>query len=213
MVETSAISALESAAADLGKLLSGWTRDRVAEAEAQSKRPDLAMINDGIQSLWRLVSVQKSILQLKTAPSPPAPEFRSGVQTSVCSGNHSPNRQSPIVNRQSPPPSSTVPSVPVVPSAPTYHSIETIAAKTKKLYDQTVALVSANGLAVPGDADLPIDESPIGNVPFPGSANSNRKPTDQIKTKLLDAITNRPMFPGSGNLLNSLRAEFQTSPP
>ncbi|MCE5228942.1 hypothetical protein LLG95_05020, partial [bacterium] len=102
MISSPAISALESAAADLGKLLSGWTRDRLAEAEAahanpadpdaRSRRPGLATINDGIQSLWRLVSVQKSILQLKNPPSAPTPdrppsEFRPGVQTSVCPGN------------------------------------------------------------------------------------------------------------------------------
>ncbi|MCE5231049.1 hypothetical protein LLG95_15830, partial [bacterium] len=104
MVESSSISALESAAADLGKLLGGWTRDRLAEAEAahanpadpdaRSRRPNLVTINAGIQSLWRLVSVQKSILQLKTPPSVPepspnrpAPQFQSGVQTSVCPGN------------------------------------------------------------------------------------------------------------------------------
>ncbi|MCE5228935.1 hypothetical protein LLG95_04985, partial [bacterium] len=131
MTSSPSISALESAAADLGKLLSGWTRDRLAEAEAahanpsdpdaRSRRPNLVTINAGIQSLWRLVSVQKSILQLKNPPSAPTPdrppsEFLFGVQTSVCSGKtpspaidshstapitDSPKPQSSIVNRQS----------------------------------------------------------------------------------------------------------------
>ncbi|MCE5228511.1 hypothetical protein LLG95_02795 [bacterium] len=261
MTSSPSISALESAAADLSKLLSGWTHDRLAEAEAahanpsdpdaRSRRPNLVTINAGIQSLWRLVSVQKSILQLKTPPSAPppdrpAPQFQSGVQTSVCPSNRppseflfgvqtsvcsgknpspaidshstapitdSPKPQSSIDNPQSLTLPSSVPFVPVVPSVPTYRSIEEIAAKTKKLYDQTVALVSANGLAVPGIADLPIGKSPLGSLPLPASAGSNRKSADPIKSKLLEAITSRPTFPGSSNLLDSIRADLLTSPP
>jgi hypothetical protein len=234
VVESSAISALESAASDLGKLLNGWTSNLLAESEAadsdpvnpdaRSRRPDLATINDGIQSLWRLVSIQKSIQQLKNPPSTPAPlpdrsipEFRSGVQTSVCSAKPAtdvtPTPSPAIHASQSTTIPASVPSVPVVASAPTYRSIEAIAAKTEKLYTETLELISATGIPVPVNADLPVSKSPLRRVAFPGSADSNGKSAHPIKTKLLDAIIHRPTFPGSGNLIQTLLAELQTSPP
>ncbi|MCE5231330.1 hypothetical protein LLG95_17275 [bacterium] len=248
MVESPAIAALESTAADLGKLLSGWTSDRLAESEAAhanpadptaaAAKPDLTTINAGIQSLWRLVSVQKSILQLKNPPSSPAPdrpkpEFRFGVQTSVCpatshvfaSQSTSPVTSPEPMTNVAPAPSPaiqssaatipfSVPQVPSVPVAPAYRSIETIAAKTERLYAQTAALLSAtNPTPKPGNADLPIGKTSRSKVPPPLTPKTTPALPDQLKIKLLDAITGRPVFPGSGNLLNSFLTELATSPP
>ncbi|MCE5227981.1 hypothetical protein LLG95_00085 [bacterium] len=97
---------------------------------------------------------------------------------------------------------------------PSITSIEEIAARTEKLHAQTAALISATmPIPEPGNADLPIGKTQSTNVPPPSTHQPAPALPDKLKSKLLDVITSRPTFPGSGNLLDSLRADLLTSPP
>lgn len=99
MSSSDPIAVLQSAATDLGKLLSHWSGERVAEITAPPEAnpqapapkppiPDLGTIHDAVQTLWRLVSIQKAIVQLKAgviqpltathvAQPPTAPKWRN----------------------------------------------------------------------------------------------------------------------------------------